>query len=58
MSRFIYLIYGIAVLVGSTLTNLSYMTESSSTSRNWGSHSGSSYGSSTGSGVGSAGHHK
>jgi hypothetical protein len=58
MSRFIYLLYGIAVLVGSTWTNLSYVTENSTTPSNWGSQSGGRYGGSTGSGGSSSTGHK
>jgi hypothetical protein len=58
MPRFVYLLYGIAVLVGSTWTNLSYVAENSTTPSNWGSHSGGRYGGSTGVGGGSATGHK
>ena len=53
MSKFVYLIYGIAVLVGSTTMNLSYLGERSSSPSNWGSYG--SGGSPSGSGGWSSG---
>lgn len=53
MSRFVYLIYGTAVLAITTLINLSEDSGSSGSSRGWSSGSSSS-----GSSWYSSGHHK
>lgn len=61
MLKFIYIIYGGVVVVVSTLTNLNYVGQSTTTSSNWNSHgTGSSYGGSGGStgGFSSGGGHK
>lgn len=61
MIKFLYIVYGAIVIVVSTITNLAYMGDSSTTSRNWNSHSGgTSYGGSSGStgGFSSGGSHK
>lgn len=58
MFKFIYAIYGAIVVIVSTVINLNYLTESGSSSSNWGSRSGgSSYGSGSG-GYSGGGHHK
>ena len=61
MIKILYIVYGAVVLIGSTMTNLSYMSQSGSNSSNWNTHSsGSSYGGSGGStgGFSSSGGHK
>ena len=50
MSKFVYAIYGLAVLIGCTVTNLDYAVGGSSSSSSWNSRSGGfAYGGSGGS---------
>ena len=61
MFRFIYLVYGVVVLIACTVANLNYASLSGSTSSGWTSHSsGISWGGSGGStgGFSSGGSHK
>jgi|GEM_PF-6470178 len=57
MRRMLFLIYGLIIVIGSTMTNLAYTKDNSGSYRSWGSGSGGSY-SSGGGGWHSSGGHK